>query len=95
LKFFRKTEKAIAIEKEINATLQQMQTVGVGSDEYAKLLDKLERLNEVSAKNGRGKVDANTLAIICANLFGILIIVAYEQKHVLSSKALNQIPKLK
>ncbi len=63
----------------------------VYSDEYSKLMAYLERLNEVKARERRDPVSRDTVALVVGNLVGILLIVAYEQKHVMSTKGFNQI----
>lgn len=86
-----KDEPDAALEGEIDAVLHQMRTVGVDSDEYPRLMAYLERLHEIKAKNRRDPVSRDTMAIAAANLLGILVIVAYEQKHVFTSKGFTQI----
>lgn len=75
--------------------LEEMETYGPDSPEYPKMLSYLEKLNTVKTQTRRNKVDANTIAIVAGNLFGILIIVAYEQKNVMASKAVGFILKPK
>ena len=87
----RKEPKRTALDEHIDATLVQMETLDRTSDEYAELLSQYERLTALKTDNGQGRVSRDTLALVIGNLVGILIIVAYEQKHVLSSKSLPQI----
>jgi hypothetical protein len=90
-RYFLRTEKTIPIEKQIDAVLEEMTTVGVKSDEYPKLMSNLERLNDIKAKERREPLTYDTIALIAGNLMGILLIVAYEQKHVMTSKGFGQI----
>jgi hypothetical protein len=89
-------EKATPVDALIDAVLEEMHQVGVQADEYPKLMAYLERLHEVKAKQRRDPVSRDTLALIGGNLLGILLIVAYEQKHVMTSKGFTQIirPKI-
>ena len=64
-----------------------MNMYGPDTEEYPRLMDNLERL--VRLKEIKPRVSPDTMAIVVGNLFGILIIVAYEQKHVMVSKALG------
>ncbi len=75
----------------IDAVLEEMHRKGVLSDEYPSLMAYLERLNEVKAKERRTPVSRDTVALIAGNLMGILLIVAYEQKHVMTSKGFSQL----
>lgn len=84
------------LEKAIDRLHDDMQTVDPDSDQYAKMADnltKLYKLRECDKPERRGP-SPDTLALITANLIGIGIIVGYEQKHVVTSKALGFLKKL-
>lgn len=87
---FRKNE-VTKTDALIDAVLEEMHTVGVDAPEYQNLLTYLERLHEVKAKERRAPVSRDTMLLVGGNLMGILLIVAYEQKHVMTSKGFNQI----
>lgn len=89
--FFTNDEDMTLVDGQIEAVLEEMKTYGVAAPEYESLMTKLERLYEVKAKRKPKPISRDTLAIVAGNLVGILLIVAYEQKHVLSSKGINQI----
>ncbi len=89
-RYFR-NEKITPVDTLIESVQIEMRLVGVYSDEYPKLMAYLERLNEVKAKERRDPVSRDTVALVVGNLMGILLIVAYEQKHVMSAKGFNQI----
>lgn len=91
LRQFFKSEMPTQIDGLIDAVLDEMHKKGVLSDEYPNLMTFLERLHEIKAKQRRDVVSRDTLALILGNLTGILLIVAYEQKHVLTSKGFTQI----
>lgn len=66
------------------------------SERYDRLSTQLVKLYKLRAEtNPRTRVDANTWALIGANLAGILIVVGYEHGHVITSKALGFIGKLR
>jgi hypothetical protein len=69
------------------ALLREMSEYGPGTPEYDKAMEYLERLSTVQTNNRAPRVSGDTVAIVLGNLAGILIIVMYEQKHVLSTKA--------
>jgi len=74
--------------------LNQMLEVEVSSQKFAVDLAHLERVRTLRTRSKKS-LDSNTLALIAGNLLGILIIVAYEQKHVMTSKGLGFVPKLR
>lgn len=89
--FFTNDEEPTPVDDLIDAVLEEMKTYGPSDPEYGAALEKLERLHELKTKNRQKPISRDTLAIVAGNLLGILLIVAYEQKHVLSSKGMNQI----
>lgn len=92
---FNKANKleAINLSIAINRLLTEMDQYGPDSPEYPTMLGQLERLYAVRSQHRSSRVDPNTIAIVAGNLFGILIIVTYEQKNVLGSKAISFIMK--
>ena len=90
MSFFRR-ESAGPLDPEIDAVLEEMQRVGVASAEYPKLMTYLAKLHEIKARDRQEPVSRDTMAMVAGNLLGILLIVTYEQKHVLTSKGLMQI----
>ena len=92
---FKKDENEQILDDLIKEVSAQMDTLGPYSDEYPELMNKLERLCRVKNDQRSEPVSRNTLALIAGNLLGILVIVAYEQKHVLTSKGFTQLFRLK
>jgi hypothetical protein len=64
-----------------------------GTEEYSNTLSYLERLVKLKAEDKPERISRNTVAVVLGNLAGILLIVAYEQKHVMTSKAFGTILK--
>jgi len=91
LGYFFNTDSTIPLDSQIDAVLDEMQNVGVSSPEYPKMMSYLERLSDIKAKARQDPISRDTVAIVLGNLIGILLIVAYEQKHVMTSKGLGQI----
>jgi len=90
LKFWQ--ERPSIYDEPIAAVLTEMNTYGPDSPEYPALLASLEKLNSMKANNKHiMRISPDTLAIVAGNLVGILIIVAYEQNHAMTSKGLNYI----
>jgi hypothetical protein len=64
-----------------------MDKAGPKDEYYPKMVVFLDRLHEIKAKTSRVRVSPDTIALIAGNLLGILLIIMYEQKHVMTSKA--------
>lgn len=83
------------VDNQITKVLISMDVYGVDAPEYPELLTKLERLSELKVKTRREPVSPDTMVMVFGNFAVALLIVAYEQKHVLTSKAISQISKLR
>lgn len=91
---FKKEQKSI-VDEPIEKVLDEMNVYGPDSEEYERMLGYLERLNQVKANEPKHRISPDTMAIVLGNLIGIMIIVIYEQKHVLVSKGVNFVLKPK
>ena len=91
---FRKKEDP-KLSAAIDAIYEEMTTHGPDSEEYPNMLGYLERLTELQAPKRHNRVSPDQMAVVLGNLLGIQIIVAYEQKHVMTSKAKDFIIKPK
>lgn len=60
--------------------------------EWEAALTQLERVDAIHARKKKS-IDPNTVLLVAGNLLGILVIVAYEQKHVFTSKGLSHLLK--
>lgn len=83
------------LEKVTENLLDEMLENGPDEEGYSANLDRLVKLHAVRQSNGRTLLNPNNMALVAGNLLGILIIVAYEQKNVLTSKAQNLLLKSK
>jgi len=83
------------LDEPIARLLTEMNTYGPDSEEYREAVSYLERLVRLKADERRIRITPDTMAIVLGNLLGILIIVAYEQKHVMVSKGLGLILRTK
>jgi hypothetical protein len=81
------------LDDQIKRVLDEMDQYGPDSPEYKVMIKYLERLVRLKTKNRPERINRNTMAIVVGNVVGILIIVIYEQKHVLVSKGLAFILK--
>lgn len=93
--FKRDSAEELSLENTIAELEIDMRTKDGDSEEYATMLNRLERLYKLREKHARKRINPDTLLVVGGNLIGILIIVGYEHSHVISSKALNFAGKLR
>lgn len=91
LRYFFTNDTTTPVDALIDGVLEEMHKEGVDSDRYPELLVYLERLTELKTKDRQAPVSKDTIALVTGNLLGILLIVAYEQKHIMSQKGFSQI----
>ncbi len=89
-----KDDQSPKLDDLITDILRDMSTMNPESEEYSKHLTQLERLYTLKGTTQK-RLSPDTLLTVAGNLFGILLIVAYEQKHVMSKTALGQIMRPK
>lgn len=85
------------LEKEMTNVLSHLEGINPASDEYATVLDKLEKLNALKEpqKEPKKRISPDALVSAGASLLGIVLILSYEQTHVVTTKALSFITKPK
>jgi hypothetical protein len=83
---FLSRNKSNPVDPEIDAVLLEMKKVGPAHADYPELIKHLKELNVMKAQAARPRISLDTVLVVAGNLLGILIIVAYEEKHTLTSK---------
>lgn len=78
-------------DAEIERILASMAVYSPEDPEYKRLIHRLESMSDLKRNNAREKISANTIALVGGNLLGILAILAYEQSHVITTKAIGMI----
>lgn len=84
-----KKKQPSQLEPLIAKLLDEMTMLGPGDDEYDKRLTELERLYALQTEESKRGINPDTLMHVAGSLASILTIVAYEQKHVMTSTALK------
>lgn len=92
-KMLKKDKNEQALDSAIERVLNDMDTYGPDSEEYKQLVEHLEKLYSLKNTRTTKRVSPDTIAIVAGNLLGILIIVAYEQKNVITSKGIGFVMK--
>lgn len=88
-------KEQILLDEAIERILIDLAKVESDSKEYKILLDNLERLHKLDKSNRPMRVSPDAIVSAAASILGIVIIVAYEQRHVITSKGLGFVLKLK
>lgn len=84
------------LDRIIDAVYADMQRLDPDDAKYPVLLGHLERLENLkSAGRSKRRPSPDTILTVAGHIIGILAIVVYEQKHVMTSKAVNFVLKLK
>lgn len=95
LKFKLKKDRRTALEKEMDRLSTLLRDTDPDSPEYTLLIDELTQLSEIQAKQKPVKevkrIDPNTVLVVLGGLAEIVLIMSYENLHVLSTKAFGRI----
>jgi hypothetical protein len=92
---FRREETSI-YDVAMNKVLEDMETFGPDDSEFELRLGHLERLAKLKdAEKQKSKVSPDTMALVLGNIATVLLIVAYEQKHVMTTRAKEFILRVK
>lgn len=92
---FTKNNEPSQLDLTITQALSDMQSLNVETDEYAKAVDHITKLTKLKEAHNPKKVSPDVLVTAGANLTGIILILQYERVHVVASKALSFVMKLK
>lgn len=77
------------LESELERMIRRLNSEVPLSEEYAKTLTLVERLEEMMEKEKPSSVSKDTLVTVAANLAGIFMIIRHEHVNVITSKALG------
>ena len=88
---FAKSSERIKLEDEIKEVLSILWEYDPASEEYAVVLDKLERLYGLKDEESKLLINLDNLIVVGGNLLGIILILNYEKLNIVTSKALSLI----
>lgn len=78
------------LEDELEKAISYLPTISGDPEDFAKKLAIVERLHKMMPQQERADVvSKDTMAVIGANLLGILMIIRHENVNVIASKALS------
>lgn len=83
------------LENAINSLLAEMAALSSETDEYATMADQLVKLYKLKEITSGSRVSNDVLVTAAAHILGIGMIVGHERTHVVASKALGFVSKLR
>jgi hypothetical protein len=77
------------VELELSRLFKLLRTYEPDSDEYAATVDKIAKLHKLETDEQSRRVSPDTLALIGANLLGIVMILKHEELNVITTKTMG------
>lgn len=93
--FNRRPDITPEMKAVIDELMREMQQREADSDEYDAMLKRLERLYKLKDQDRPKQVSPDVALTVGANLVGIVLVLQYERIHVVTSKALSFVMKLR
>lgn len=88
---FAKKQHEVALDKVIDEAIRNLDP---NEKNYLETIEAIERLHKLKEQSC-WRVSPDTAAIVAGNIFGIVLILRYEQLHIVTSKALSFVLKMK
>lgn len=88
-----RTREPTLLELEVDRAVRELKNHPIGSDEYVRTLDAIVKLHKMKEEEKPKFVSRDTLAIVGANLLGIVMIIRHEHMNVITSRAMNMVIK--
>lgn len=88
------SKKSITLKKLIKRNIELMDKTEEGTEDYEKLRANLEELYRLQKMDKEGKTSREEILKVAGSLGGILLIIAFEERHVLTTKAMGLIRKI-
>jgi hypothetical protein len=92
---FKKDKNLAGLETVISLVTKELEKATPGTPEFDKLAEQLDRLNKIAASRKSEPWNKNGFVAAVTNLTGIVLILNHERLHVVTSKAVGFIGKLK
>lgn len=77
------------LEKVLNDALLELDNHAPTEEAYATIVDQAVKLHRMKEEETPSPVSKDTLALIAANLLGIVLIITHEHTNVITSKAMS------
>ena len=86
-------ENKVTFQKELDRALLELSKIPIESEEYTKAIKNIDALCTARAQKAHDVPSVDTLIMVGANILGILVVLHYEQAHIVTSKAMSFILK--
>lgn len=83
------------VDEAIDSVLEEMKSEMADSEGYSTMVDQLKKLYEIKSSVKQSGISADAKLAAAVSLLGILIIVGFEQTHIVTSKALGFVSKMR
>jgi hypothetical protein len=92
---FTKQKEKTDLELEIDRLVLELKKHKPNSEEYATVISQLKELSKIQKEQSPASVSPDTKVMAAVNLAGIVMILKHETAHVIASKAISFVPKLR
>ncbi len=86
-------ESKVTFQTEVDRLLVKLNELTPDSEEYVKIVKSLDVLCTARAQKANDAPSIDTLLMVGANIVGLLLVLNYEQAHILTGKAMSFILK--
>lgn len=93
--FAKTTPEPSSLDNAIERLHKEMRETYPTTDDYAKFVDQLIKLQTLKDNSSPQRLSADAKATLFANLAGILLILNHERAGIVTSKALSFVSKLR
>lgn len=88
-----KSKERALLEDAFDRTIRYLRVLEVNSPEYAKTLGHAVTLHKMLVEEKTPSVSKDTMAVVGANLLGIVLIIKHEFVNVVTSRAMSLLLK--
>lgn len=92
---FKPEKKAHQLDPVIDELLKELNDYPGYSEDYAKRVEQLEKLYKLRDGKTPDPMSQDTLVVVGGNVLIALILIGFEQKHVITTKAISFFSKLR
>lgn len=79
------------IDLELERAVRELKNHPIGSEEYNKTLEVIIKLHRMRSEETSDPVSKDTVALIAANLLGIVMVIRHEHVNVIVSRAMGMV----
>lgn len=93
MSIMKRKDETQNLKEAIDLAVLKLKTLDATSDEYAQIVDQLDKLYKMRITTKPQPVPLEALIAVGGNLIGIVSIIGFERANVLTSKALGFVLK--